>query len=77
VVRVGRSLGSVAFGWPPEGEEITDIAVAWRASVGLLDGDFEDRSDMSDPAFETRSEATKNSPLDANLYVCMYVCIIS
>ena len=54
-VIVGRSRGSVAVGWPPEGEEITDIAVAWRASVGLLDGDFEDRSDMSDPAFETWS----------------------
>ena len=53
-VIVGRSRGSVAVGWPPEGEEIPDIAVAWRASVGLSNGDFEDRGDMSDPAFEAR-----------------------
>jgi hypothetical protein len=48
-----RGLGDAAFGRPPKGEEIADIAVAWWAIVGLAYRDFDDGVDVSDPAFET------------------------
>jgi hypothetical protein len=48
-----RGLRDVAFGWPPEGEEIADIAVAGWVIIGLAYRDFENRVDVSEPAFET------------------------
>jgi hypothetical protein len=45
----GRSL------WRPrEGEEITDIAVAWGPCLGFTERNLENGSDMSNPIFQLK-----------------------
>jgi hypothetical protein len=50
-VLVGGS-GIGAFRWSTEGKEIANVTIAGRSSVGLSQGDFENWSNMSNPAFQ-------------------------